>query len=296
MTIGFKLLKLRNISPRRIFTYMMIFSALCLLLPRGLTDKLDHAFSQLIGPITRQSRDITLEVTKPVRQSHSPAVSPLEHEVNNLRQRVRRLEEEKKQWAGLHENFDQAPIRIILANIVSGDSVAWSQGKLLDRGSNDHLRKGQFVLGVLDTDGSLGQIKNPDHLTRCCVIGRIKETRGSHNSTLQTLTDANFQIPVFVEPRWNREEAWRADGILMGDGKGGIEVKMIRADFSVKVGDPIMACPHPEYLPVAMVAGIVKSCTRDQKNAMFWHIIVEPAADLNSLQQVAVLSLRWTQE
>ena len=47
---------------------------------------------------------------------------------------------------------------------------------------------------------------------------------------------------------------------------------------------------------VAMVVGIVKSCRRDLNSAVFWHITVEPAADLNSLQQVAVICPLWTQE
>ena len=280
MTIGFKLFRLRQIPPRRIFTYMMLVSALCLLLPCRVTDTLDHSFSHLIGPLTRQSRDVTLKVTEPVRQSHAPAVSPLEHELHNLRQKVQQLEAEKKQWSNLRDEFDQAPVRIILANLIHRSSTAWSQDTFLDRGATDHIRKGQFVLGRFDTD----ETPNPNSPYRYCVIGRIKEICGPHNSTLQLITDANFQIPIKVEPRWNRNETWSAKGTLMGDGKGGIDIKRIRTDFPVKLGDPIMACSHPELLPVAMVAGIVKSCSRDPQNAMFWHITV------------AVIWPRWTQE
>jgi len=276
---------------------MMIFSALCLLLPRGVTDKLDHAFSRLVGPLTKQSRDWTLKATQQVQEPSAPAVSPLEYEVTNLRQQVRQLEEEKKQWAGLQEKFGQARTRLILANIIHRDSAVWSQGAFLNRGSDDNIQKGQIVLGMAAGLDSPDQRENQNNLNRRCVVGRIKEIRGSNISTLQLLTNADFQISVFIEPRWNRkQEEWRANGVLMGNGKGGIEVKMIRADFPVKVGDPVLACSHPEYLPVAMVVGIVKSCRRDLNSAVFWHITVEPAADLNLLQQVAVICPVWTQQ
>ena len=275
---------------------MMIFSALCLLLPRSLTDKLDHTFSQLIGPLTKQSRDLTIMVTEEVRDNPSPSISPLEYELINLRQKVRLLEEEKRQWAGLQEEFGQARTRLILANVIHRDSAVWSQGAFLNCGSDDNIQKGRIVLGTVAKNDSQSQTEMQNNLYRHCVVGKIKETRGANISTLQLLTDADFQISVFIEPRWNRKEDWRANGILMGDGKSGIEVKMIRADFPVKVGDPVLACSHPEFLPVAMVVGIVKSCRRDLNSAVFWHITVEPAADLNSLQQVAVICPLWTQE
>ena len=292
MTIGFKLLTLRKISPRRIFTYMMMVSALCLLLPRGVTDKLDHAFSQLIGPLTRQSRDITLKVTEPVRQPHRPAVSPLEHELNNLRQKVQQLEAEKKQWANLPEEYCQAPMCFILAEVTGRDSTPWSQDVFLNRGSANGIRKGQFVVGQFDKNTS----QNNPNPYRFCIVGRIKETRGSNESILQLITDANFQISVFIEPRWNRKETWRADGNLLGTGKGDIVIERIPADCPVKIGDPVMACSNPEYLPVSNVVGIVKSCERDHKNAVLWHITVKPAADLNALKQLVVISPLWTHE
>jgi len=296
MTIGFKLLRLRKISLRRLFTYMMIFSALSLLLPRSLTDKLDHTFSQLIGPITKQSRDLTIMVTDQVRDNPSPALSPLEYELINLREKVRLLEEEKTRWAGLREEFGQARTRLILANVIHRDSAVWSQGAFLNRGSDDNIQKGRIVVGRIAKNNSPSQTGTQNTLYRHGIVGRIKETRGSNISTLQLLTDADFQMSVFIEPRWNRKEDWRANGILMGDGKSGIEVKMIRADFPVKVGDPVLACSHPEFLPVAMVVGVVKSCRRDLNSAVFWHITVEPAVDLNTLQQVAVLCPLWIRE
>jgi len=272
---------------------MMIFSALCLLLPRGLTDKVDHAFSRLVGPLTKQSRDWTLEAAQQVQESSAPVVSPLEYEVANLRQKVQQLEEEKRQWANLPEEYCQAPMCFILSEVTGRDSAPWSQDVFLNRGSANGIRKGQFVLGRFNEDNSPNTL-NP---YRFCIVGRIKEIRGSNESTLQLITDAQFQWPVFIKPRWNRNENWSAEGILMGTGKNSIIVKDITAaDFPVKIGDPVLAHSHPEYLPVHMVVGIVKSCQRDLDNAVLWHITVKPAANLNALKQLVVISPLWTQE
>lgn len=291
MTIGFKLFTLWKISSKRIFTYMMLFSVLCLLLPCGITDKLDHAFSGLVGPLSKQSRDWTLKATQQVQDPSPSAVSPLEYEVVNLRQRVRQLEEEKKQWANLPEEYGKAPMSFILADVIGRDSAPWSQDVFLNRGSAHGIRKGQFVIGHVDEGGSQNE-KDP---YRFCIVGRINEIRGPSESTLQLITDAKFQWPVFIEPRWNRKnESWEVKGTLAGDGKSGMEVKRIRADFPVKVGDSVIAQSQPDYLPVRKVVGIVKRCERDHSNAVLWHITVKPAADLNALRQLVVICPQWT--
>lgn len=271
------------------FTYMMFVSALCLLLPCRMTDKLDHAFSGLVGPLTKQSRDWTLKATQQVQEPLPPAISPLEYEVVNLQQRVRQLEEEKQRWANLPEEYDQAPMCFVLADVVGRDSAAWSQDVFLNRGSATGIRKGQFVLGYFDQGPSESRL-NPH---RFCVVGRIKDIRGPAESTLQLVTDAKFQWPVSIEPRWNRKECWQVKGILAGDGKSGMEVRRIRADFPVQIGDPVIAQSQPEYLPVRKVVGVVKRCERDHENAVFWHITVQPVVDLSSLKQLAVICPLW---
>ncbi|MBN1845803.1 MAG: rod shape-determining protein MreC [Sedimentisphaerales bacterium] len=280
---------------RRTFYYLMILSAVLLLIPRHYTDSLDYAFSRLLGPLSRGGRDLGLTVSGRLQTPRISTVQSQEYEIMNLRRQIRALQEEKERWTGLRTQFGQARTLLVVADVIGADSTSWSPGTMLNRGRTDQVRPGQVVLGRLERAGAPTDPPAPDDIYRYCVIGRIQKT-GSHTSTMQLLGDGGFRWPVYVEPRAARHEQWRANGVLTGTGKGQIEVNMISVDHPVQPGDPVLACSDPRYLPTALVVGVVGRCQRDIDSAVFWQITVVPAVDPHALRQVVVVADQWSEE
>jgi cell shape-determining protein MreC len=296
----------RDLTSKQLFKWLMVISVVCLLLPSWLTDSLDHALSLLMGPLSRQSRQMSLAVTDQLHQSKKKQVTPQQYEqllqqhqravnqIVNMEQELRQQQELNLQLSGLRQKFGLARPHLIAAHIVSSDSSNWSQRAILNQGSLQSIQKGQIVLSR--TDGIEKQSINSDQVDayQMCVVGRIQDV-GLRTSQLQLITDGSFSLPVFIEPRWDRKETWRADGVLRGAGMGQVKVTLVRADFPVRVGDPVLACSDPKLLPVELLVGQISSCKLDEDNPVFWRVTVKPAADPHTLREVITIDTLWEQ-
>jgi len=297
----------------------MLLSVLLLLLPRGLTDRLDYAFMLLLGPLSGGGRDLALQISGESQKVGTSGDSSGNYErlrakydeafceLTNVRQELEKLRDQHVRWSGLRQEFGLARARLIVAQVWGQDSASWSKQIYVNRGSLDHVQEGQIVLGTVrrvegtadagsnggnGTDESgVEQEKPGGRLYQKSVVGRVKQV-GLKSCTVQLLVDEGFSWPTFVEPRWDRREQWhqdRADGVLKGGSLGEVKVTMISTEYPVQVGDAVVACSDPGYLPVAMLVGRVKYCERDRDNPVLWRILVEPAVDLNTLSEVAIV-------
>lgn len=294
----------RDISSKQLFKWLMALSVLCLLLPDWMTDNLDHVFSLLLGPLSRPGRQMSLAVTDQIRQDKNTSVSPEQYEklgrqyqqaVNrliNMEQELRQQQELNLQLSGLRQEFGLARAHLIVAQVVGSDSSGWSQRVLLNRGSLGLIQAGQIVLSYADGGGQSPAAAERMDKYQMCVVGKIDDV-GLRTSKLQLITDASFSLPVFIEPRWDRAESWRADGVLRGMGMGQVKITLARADFPVRAGDAVLACSDPQLLPVELLVGYVSSCEPDEDNPVFWQVTVQPAADPHTLREVVAVNTLW---
>ena len=283
----------REITSKEVFTVMMLCSVVLLFLPGKITELGDRCLWLFLGSISEGGRYLTqglgqeLSVTESVPvEEHRQA----EIEIYNLRQQLQQTQELNRQLSGLGEQFGRAPVRLIDAQVTGSDTASWRDILLL----NHRLKPGQIVLGGIGKmPSSPDQItQNIDDLKIMCVVGQIKDD-ASDTFRLQLLTDADFSLPIYIEPRWDRREQWRAPGHLNGQGMGQMEAIMVQAVYPIQPGDAVLACSDPQRLPVEMLVGFVKSCRRDPDSPVFWQISVAPAVDLQMLRQVFVVETQW---
>jgi cell shape-determining protein MreC len=295
----------RHLTSKQVFTWMMVLSFVFFLLPQRWTDKLDHFFSALVGPFSKSSRQMTLLVTENLPQPGQPDVSAqqyyklqerlfnAEKERINLLQANHDLQEALERISGVRQKFGQARALLIDASVIAGDSTNWRYCKKLNQGSLHHIAEGQIVLGPMASAVKETAPDSIESLCQMCVVGRINNV-GLNYSSLQLINDAGFRWPVVIEPNPNRGEVWRANGVLKVKSLGEISVTMVEErGHPVRVGDSVLACSDPRYLPVETLLGTVKLCERDKGNPLMWHIMVEPAADLHSLNNVLVVNTLW---
>jgi hypothetical protein len=77
--------------------------------------------------------------------------------------------------------------------------------------------------------------------------------------------------------------------LMQGSGANSAKIKLVPLKHKIKVGDEVMLRKKPGYLDIAMIAGAVQQCKRDDKNPALWDITVKPACDISKLDNIAVI-------
>ncbi len=315
-----------HIVYKRRFWGLMLLSMLLMLMPGRWTAGFDHVVSRLVGPVSRQGRNMSLSVTEKLNLS-KPRVVPLRayqyvyNKVLNQQQQLNHLRQINAELSGVRQLFGLDRSKKIVAYITGGDTSNAREILKLDCGFNDGLRVGQIALGaawygrpgvegltgvkgagglkgikdarsvgdVVGNRGAGGSAVGVDKLYSMCMIGRVVDV-GGHSASLQLITDLAFSMPVIIRPRMDRRQNWVANGIMQGQGAGLLAVKMVETSYPVKRGDVVFARSDGELLPANVLIGVVQSCRRDDKDPVLWKIDVQPEVDINSLRDVVVLA------
>ena len=133
----------------------------------------------------------------------------------------------------------------------------------INRGQNDGLAKGQFVLG----DNS--------------IIGTISEV-DPRAAKVKLFTDPAAKIAV-------RIGNLNIDRLMMGAGKDLAKIKLLSIKHNIKVGDEVLVRKKPGFLDGSMIIGIVNKCIRDERNPSMWDITVKPVCDIERLNSLTVI-------
>ncbi len=295
----------RQMTSQQVFTWMMVVSVLFLFLPQRWTDRVDHLFSALIGPFSLGSRQMELLVTEKLPEPSSAETPEQKYQKlkemllyeqkqrMNLVQANRDLQAAVDRLTGIRQSFGQARALLIDANVIGSDATHWRYCKKLNQGSLQQIAMDQIVLGPMGPAGKGEAAGAAESLCRMCVVGRINNV-GLKYSSFRLISDAGFSLPVIIEPHPNRNEIWRANGVLKVKSLGEIAVAMVEVRGNpVRAGDAVLACSDPRYLPVETLVGMVRDCQKDPENPLMWHILVEPAVDLHALDNVVVVNPLW---
>jgi len=80
----------------------------------------------------------------------------------------------------------------------------------------------------------------------------------------------------------------RLQGIVKGTATGEVQLNYIMSDESVQVGDPLVTSGGDRVFPKGLPIGKVARVTQGRN--LFWDIRMKPAADLNRLEEVLVIT------
>ena len=280
----------------KVLGYLIAASALALCLPRSWTDRLDGVLALVTSPLSGPSRAVSLAVAEPLRRPAAASVPGPEYQrlrqalqvseaqrVNQA-QELARLTELNVRLAGLRQMSGMAQARFVQAQAVGSDSSSHRRILRLNQGAAQQLRPGQIVLSPVAADSAPG----PPDPSRMCVVGRIRST-ATTTSRLQLLNDPDFRLKVFVEPAANRREQWQQPGMLSGSEAGLVLIGQVSRDHKIRPGDIVLARSDPRDLPVPLLLGTVLRCDENDEAPVLGRITVQPAADLQSLRDLAVV-------
>ncbi|MGE5303163.1 MAG: rod shape-determining protein MreC [Alphaproteobacteria bacterium] len=199
-------------------------------------------------------------------------------ENDRLRRRIQTLEIERNKWLEaeatnrrlqqLLEFRSHLPAGSVTASIIANSASTWFQSCLLDKGSNDRVRKGMAVVTPL---GVVGQVVS--------VTGRTAK--------VLLITDPNSGVDVLVQRT-------RARGIVSGSLENGPILKYVKRSEDIQVGDRLITSGLDGIFPKGMMVGTVIKA-RKQNLGLFQYIEVMPAVTSAQTEEVMVVSAEPSQ-
>jgi rod shape-determining protein MreC len=201
------------------------------------------------------------------------ALATFKAENDKLRKRIQTLEIERNKWLEseatnrrlqqLLEFRSHLPAGSVTASIIANSASTWFQSCLLDKGSDDRVRKGMAVVTPL---GVVGQVVS--------VTAR--------SAKVLLVTDPNSGVDVLVQRT-------RARGIVSGSLENGPILKYVKRSEDIQVGDRLITSGLDGIFPKGMMVGTVIKA-RKQNLGLFQYIEVMPAVTSAQTEEVMVVS------
>jgi len=134
----------------------------------------------------------------------------------------------------------------------------------LDKGSNDGLDRD---MAVITPDG---------------IVGKIREVY-PRSAQVLAINDQTAGAGVILE-------STRIRGILRGNAAGQPQIVGILADQRIQPGEKVLTAGGDMVFPRGLPVGVVEKVVRDPDRDSFIHVIVKPAAHLDRLDEVLVIT------
>lgn len=173
-------------------------------------------------------------------------------EVSDENERLRKLLNLKKERADY----------VVTARAFARDPTNWFQSLWINKGT------------------SSGIAKNMVAVTAVGPVGRVNRVF-QEGANIILITDINSAVAV-------RLQSSRIEGILEGRGDNGCYLKYVSKTADVKLGESLVTSGLDGIYPKGLLVGYVTSVKKEGEE-MFQVIEVEPAQNLNALEEVMIL-------
>jgi rod shape-determining protein MreC len=191
----------------------------------------------------------------------------LQDEVNRLRMEQVRLKEDAEQGRrlqallGFKEKFIS---QTVVAQVIGSSGSEQSHLIYIDKGSHAGIKPD---MAVITPDGIVGKIKDVFPLS----------------SQVLLINDRDSGAGVILGSQ-------RLQGVLKGSLQGEIFVKDIMSDEKVENGDPVITSGGDRIYPKGLPVGTVTNVAVDRDSEASLAIKIKPAANLNRLEEVMVIT------
>jgi rod shape-determining protein MreC len=243
-----------------LFTWLMLGGLIFLFAPQNVTNKFQFAFARIFRWPLGVGRTISLsartqpQLTDVVSRSK---YNQLQNHLANVTEELNQERQNVQKLSGLRNRCPLEGAGLIFAEVITSSA----EGLIINRGENDGLQKGQFVIG----DNS--------------IIGTISDV-SPRTAKVELITETTSNMAV---------ETGGLKTVMRGDGKNSAKVRLVPIKHKVEIGDSVYACKKPGFLDTPMIIGTVSRFKRDEENPLLWDITVKPACDIRKLAEVAVI-------
>jgi rod shape-determining protein MreC len=191
----------------------------------------------------------------------------LQDEVARLQMEQVRLKQDADQARRLQVLLDfkeKFISKTVAAQVIASSGTEQSRLITIDKGSNDHIKPD---MAVITPDG---------------IVGKVKEVFPLSSQVL-LINDHDSGAGVILESS-------RLQGIVKGTSLGELQINDIMSDEKVESGERVITSGGDRIYPKGYSVGTVIGATPDRENDPFLVIKIKPAADLNRLEEVLVIT------
>jgi len=114
------------------------------------------------------------------------------------------------------------------------------------------------------------------------IVGKVREVFG-HSAQVLAINDQSSGAGVILVNE-------RIRGILRGNAQGQPQIVGILADNRIQPGEQVLTAGGDKIFPRGLPVGVVEKVVRDPEQDGFIHVIVKPAAHLDQLDEVLVIT------
>lgn len=254
-----------KLSSGVIFVVLLIGANVLLLLPQEHTKKINYFFVRITSPLVNLIPRSLPEDDETVSKNE---YNELLRSYENLQGRFQHVIEINNKVSGIRQRLPMPGPAIVIANISKMPHGGQRSEIVINKGSFDKLRKGQYVLSA--EDGS--------------VIGVISEL-SKYMSRVKLLTDAKQHIVISIR----REGVWLINGQMNGNNQMQGKIPYIETSVDIRVNDSVFAELNPGYLETPLIIGTITEIKEDDRKPLLWDITVSPIDNVKSLTDVAVV-------
>ncbi len=269
-------------SKRMMFTYFVLGGLIFLFSPPRLTGQLQLAYARLFSWPLSVGRQVTV-ASRTTEAGHLGDYPRSMDAHRQLQERLAALEAHHRKLqnhlANREAQLEQAQNRIDelarLRSIPEWDRMSFQQAGIIsvsgqgqselmiDRGQDDGLAVGQYVLGDLSMIG---------------VVAAV----AAQTARVKLISDPMSRVPV-------RVAELDARGVMEGRGAGTAVISQVPARRQARPGDRVYALNAPGFPGIPIVAAEVVDSQRDPDNPLLWRIQVRAVCDVANLTRVAVV-------
>jgi rod shape-determining protein MreC len=201
-----------------------------------------------------------------LRHTHEQNLE-LQKTIDRLRLEQAALLEDAKQGQRLQalENFQQKYIyKTVAAQAIGSSGSDQSRVFYIDKGANYKLERD---MAVITADG---------------IVGKVREVF-PYTAQVLAINDQSSGAGVILE-------ATRIRGILRGNAAGRPQIVGILADQRIQPGEKVLTAGGDQIFPRGLPVGVVENVIKDPDRDSFIDVIVKPAAHLDRLDEVLVIT------
>ena len=251
-----------------LFTWFTLAGFIFLFSPQKLTDNFQYAFLRVFNWPLSIGENISLSVRTRQPLGDADVVPRREYDKlqnyrANLEGQLRQKHETVEMLSGLRNRFALEAGDLQLASVFPG-SFDKLHGELsIDKGEDDKVAKGQFILSDNSIIGTIGDVS-------------------ARGAKVKLFTNPTSNIPV---------EVANTKHLMRGSGDDLARIPMVKDEVKIdsEVGSEVMASRMVGFLNAPMIIGKVLRYERSAKSPMLWDIVVEPVCDFEQLNDVAVI-------
>lgn len=260
----------RQFKPSKLTLFIGLFLTGCifLLLPQTVTSKINFTFIDVF--------DYFLNMGSKVKQQARPqekggVVSKEQYAIlqtaySNLEAQNTELKTEIEKLSKIRLTEPDPATGLVMAKVVNRKDNQF----IINRGSKDGIKQGQYVLG----DNA--------------VIGLIEQV-SDDISSVELVTSINCKMQIKISaPDANSY----FNGTIQGNGKGSGRIINIPRKYKIKEGNNVYAFEKSGLLSSSRIIGKVSKCKYGEKSAAVWDIEVKPMYDLENITDVAVVVIK----